>query len=100
MKMANMRGTRAGPPPCCKPQDRPQVRRQVLEQQLLNGRDALDECRADRIGHFAVLVALRHRQRDLARQLFVDVLHQKRAVLLRRQLQEVAVAVVNREMSF
>ena len=73
------------------------VCRQVLEQQLLNGRDALDECRADRIGHFAVLVALRHRQRDLARQLFMDVLHQKCAVLLRRQLQEVAVAVVNRE---
>ena len=73
------------------------VCRQVLEQQLLNGRDTRDERRADLIGYLAVFVALGHRQRDLARQLFVNVLHQKRAVLLRRQLQQVAVAVVNRK---
>ena len=73
------------------------VRGQILEQQLLNGRHARNERRADLIGKVVVFLAFRHRQRDLVEEFFVDVFHQKRAVLLRRQLEQVSVAIVDRK---
>ena len=62
------------------------VRGKVLQQHLLNGRKARDKVARNVVGARVILLAFAHRQRDLRRQLFVDVLHQKRAVLLRRQL--------------
>ena len=67
---------------------------QVLEQQLLDMGQTLHHRLADLLGAARALLPLRHHQLKLAQQLVVDVPHEQGTVLLRRELQQVAIAVV------